>query len=118
MILFQVDSTHIQIIMRTSNNGVYLRKSQKSFSLITENRICIKAIISIKRLRVPSSEVPTVAVGGGGGGEGAGCVCGGGVLDSGFQVTGVIEWGQTSKPQKIPGPDFNLKKVLCRTSLP
>ena len=26
---------------------------------------------------------------------------------SGFQVTGMIEWGQKSKPQKIPVPKFN-----------
>ena len=39
-------------------NGVRSRKSQKSFSLITENRICIlKAIISIKRLRSPLPRV-------------------------------------------------------------
>ena len=27
-----------------------------------------------------------------------------------FQVTGTIEWGQKSKPKKIPGPKFNPKK--------
>ena len=29
---------------------------------------------------------------------------------SGFQVTGVIKWGQKSKPQKIPRPKINLQK--------
>ena len=29
---------------------------------------------------------------------------------SGFQVTGMIEWGQKSKPKKIPGPNFNPQK--------
>ena len=32
-------------------------------------------------------------------------------LYSGFQVTGMIEWGQKSKPQKIPGPKFNSQKT-------
>ena len=27
-----------------------------------------------------------------------------------FQVTGMIKWGQKSKPQKIPGPKFNPQK--------
>ena len=31
----------------------------------------------------------------------------------GFQVTGVIEWGQKSKPKKIPGPKFNPPKAPC-----
>ena len=29
---------------------------------------------------------------------------------SGFQVTRMIEWGQKSKPKKIPGPNFNPQK--------
>ena len=29
---------------------------------------------------------------------------------SGFQVTGVIKWGQKSKPKKIPRPKINLQK--------
>ena len=29
----------------------------------------------------------------------------------GFQVTGMIECGQKSKPQKIPGQKFNLQKT-------
>ena len=29
---------------------------------------------------------------------------------SGFQVTGVIKWGQKSKPNKIPRPKINLQK--------
>ena len=47
---------------------------------------------------------------------------------SGFQVTGMIEWGQKSKPQKslglqtkpkkIPGPKFNPQKIQCRISEP
>ena len=47
---------------------------------------------------------------------------------SGFQVTGMIEWGQKSKPQKslglqtkpkkIPGPKFNPQKLQCRISEP
>ena len=37
---------------------------------------------------------------------------------SGFQVTRMIEWGQTSKPKKISGPKFDLKKIPCRASLP
>ena len=32
---------------------------------------------------------------------------------SGLQVTGMIEWGQKSKPKKIPGPKFNTKKMPC-----
>ena len=36
---------------------------------------------------------------GGGGGEGGGWVG----FYSKFQVTGMIEWGQKSKPEKIPG---------------
>ena len=27
-----------------------------------------------------------------------------------FQMTGMIEWGQKSKPKKIPGPKCNPKK--------
>ena len=38
----------------------------------------------------------------GGGGPGRGY--------SGFQVTEMIEWGEISKPKKIPGPKFNPKK--------
>ena len=37
---------------------------------------------------------------------------------SGFQVTERIEWGEISKPKKIPGPKFNAPKVLCRISEP
>ena len=33
-----------------------------------------------------------------------------------FQGTGVIKWGQKSKPQKIPGPKFNPPKITCRIS--
>ena len=33
---------------------------------------------------------------------------------SGFQVTGMIEWGEKSKPKKIPGPKFNPQKIPCR----
>ena len=45
---------------------------------------------------------------------------------SGFQVIGMIEWGQTSqpikiprasnKPPEIPGPKFNPPKIPCRIS--
>ena len=45
-----------------------------------------------------------------------------------FQVTGMIEWGQTSKPkkipkasnktQKIPRPKINPQKIPCRISKP
>ena len=45
---------------------------------------------------------------------------------SGFQVIGMIEWGQKSKPikslglqtktPKIPGPKFNPSKIPCRIS--
>ena len=38
---------------------------------------------------------------------------GGGLIPRGyseFQVTGMIEWGQKSKPKKNPEPKFNLKK--------
>ena len=31
-------------------------------------------------------------------------------LDFRFQVMGMIEWGQSSKPQKIPGPKINPQK--------
>ena len=37
---------------------------------------------------------------------------------SGFQVTRMIEWGQKSKPQKIPGPKFIPQKIPCRISEP
>ena len=37
---------------------------------------------------------------------------------SGFQVTGMIEWGQKSKPKKIPGPKFIPQKIPCRISEP
>ena len=30
---------------------------------------------------------------------------------SGFQVTGMIEWGQKSKPEKITGPKFIPQKI-------
>ena len=30
--------------------------------------------------------------------------------DSGFQVTGMIEWGEKSKPKKLPGPKVNPQK--------
>ena len=30
---------------------------------------------------------------------------------SGFQVTGMIEWGQKSKPEKITGPKFIRQKI-------
>ena len=33
---------------------------------------------------------------------------------SGFQVTGMIEWSQKSKPKKIPGPKINPQKIPCR----
>ena len=32
---------------------------------------------------------------------------------SGFQVTGMIEWGQKSKPKNIPGPKFSLQTIPC-----
>ena len=37
---------------------------------------------------------------------------------SGFQVTGMIDWGQKSKPQKIPGPKINLWKIPYWISKP
>ena len=37
---------------------------------------------------------------------------------SGFQVTGMIEWGQKSKPKKNPGPKFIPQKILCGISEP
>ena len=50
-------------------------------------------------------------------------------LGSEFQETGMIEWGQKLKPQKIlrgfqktpqkiPGPKFNTPKIPCRISEP
>ena len=46
---------------------------------------------------------------------------------SGFQVTGIIEWGQKSKPkkslqlptkpEKILGPKINPQKIPCRISV-
>ena len=33
---------------------------------------------------------------------------------SGFQVMGVIEWSQNSRPKKIPGPKINPQKIPCR----
>ena len=33
---------------------------------------------------------------------------------SGFQVTGMIEWSQKSRPKKIPGPKINPQKIPCR----
>ena len=35
---------------------------------------------------------------------------------SGFQVTGMIEWGQKSKPKRIPCPRLNPHKIPCRIS--
>ena len=35
---------------------------------------------------------------------------------SGFQVTGMIEWGQKSKPKKVPGPNFNPQKSNVKPS--
>ena len=53
---------------------------------------------------------------------------GGGGGDSGFQVTGIIEWaknktpkkslGFQTNPQKIAGPKFNHQKIPCRISEP
>ena len=43
---------------------------------------------------------------------------GGGGGDSRFQVTGTIEWGQKSKPQKTPGPKFNFKTIPYSISKP
>ena len=43
---------------------------------------------------------------------------GGGGGYSGFQVTGMIEWGLPTKPKKIPGPKINPKKIPCRISEP
>ena len=37
---------------------------------------------------------------------------------SGFQVTGMIEWRQKSKPKKIPAPKFNAPKIRNRISEP
>ena len=34
------------------------------------------------------------------------------------KVTGIIEWGQKSKAQKIPGPKFNSQKISCRICQP
>ena len=38
---------------------------------------------------------------------------GGGGGYSGFQVTGMIEWSQKSRPKKIPGPNINPQKIPC-----
>jgi len=35
---------------------------------------------------------------------------------SGFQVTGMIEWGQKPKPPKIPEPKINSKTIPCQIS--
>ena len=43
---------------------------------------------------------------------------GGGGGYSGFQVTGIIEWGQKSEPKKIPGPKLNPPKIQCKISEP
>ena len=37
---------------------------------------------------------------------------------SGFEVTGMIDWGQKSKPKKISGPKFNPPKIPYRISEP
>ena len=37
---------------------------------------------------------------------------------SGYQVTGIVEWGQKSKPQKIPGPKINPQKIPWKISDP
>ena len=34
---------------------------------------------------------------------------------SGFQVTGMIEWSQKSRPKKLPGPKINPQKINCIT---
>ena len=33
--------------------------------------------------------------------------------ESGFQDTGMIEWGKNQNPKKIPGPNFNPKEIPC-----
>ena len=44
---------------------------------------------------------------------------GGGVLwISRFQVTGMIEWGQKSNPQKNPWTKINPKEIPCQISEP
>ena len=50
---------------------------------------------------------------GGGGGERRGVL-----RISSDQVTGMIEWEQKSKLQKIPAPKFNPPKISCRISEP
>ena len=37
---------------------------------------------------------------------------------SGFQVRGIIDWRQKSKPKKIPGPKFNPQKIPFWISKP
>ena len=37
---------------------------------------------------------------------------------SGFQVMGIIEWGQKSKPQKLPGPKIKPRKIPRQISEP
>ena len=41
---------------------------------------------------------------------------GGGGLHTSSEGTGMIECGQKSKPQKIPGPKFNPPKIPCQIS--
>ena len=45
-------------------------------------------------------------------------LAGGGGGGSGFQVTGIIKWGQKSKPKKIPGAKINPPRIPCRISEP
>ena len=37
---------------------------------------------------------------------------------SGFQVTGMLKWGQKSNPKNIPGPKFSLQTIPCQISKP
>ena len=58
--------------------------------------------------------------GGGGDSHGAGILIPRGGGYAGFLVTGMIEWGQKTKPKKIPGPKIPPppEKIPCRISKP
>ena len=70
----------------------------------------------IVELTVPSIKPAFELRGGGGGGGGARVLRGGGGGGgagwySGFQVTGMMEWGQKSKPKNIPRASNKTPKI-------
>ena len=77
---------------------------------VAQKRCCLSSLISGVKSKVwPASKLSDPRIPGSPGRIGR--VPGG---YSGFQATGIIKWGQKSKPPKIPGPKFNPQKSPCR----